>query len=69
MSLSTSGDNEFQGHYKTAGFGLILVGVINAVIASYSLVQDLENVFIDYRTMLVFAASFVVTGLWMRTVK
>lgn len=69
MSLPTSSDNEFQGHYKTAGFGLILVGLVNATIASYSLLQNLENAFIDYKTMLIFAVSFIVTGLWMRTVK
>ena len=69
MSLSTSSDNEFQGHYQTAGFGLILVGVVNAMVASYSLTQNLDNAFIDYKTMLTFAISFIVTGLWMRTVK
>jgi len=57
---------ETQGHYKTAGTGLIIVGLINSGVALYSLVLGSSNPFIDYETMLTFAILFIAVGTWMR---
>ena len=56
-----------QGQYKTAGAGLIFVGLINALIAIYSLSKGSANVFIDYEVMLTFALAFIGVGGWMRS--
>ena len=55
MQMST--ENNFSGHYHTAGTGLMIVGLVNAAIATYSPSQQYENVFIDYQSMLLFSLS------------
>ena len=60
-------DDTSHGHYRTAGMGLILVGLINTLIAIYSLSKGSENVFIDYEVMLTFALTFIGVGGWMRS--
>jgi hypothetical protein len=64
-----STENNYSGHYHTAGNGLMIVGFVNAAIATYSLSQQYENIFIDYQTMLLFSLSFIATGLWMKSIK
>ena len=61
-------DNTTYGHYHTAGTGLILVGLINACIAAYSISKGAENTFIDYEVMLTFALTFIGVGGWMRSI-
>ena len=60
-------ENNFSGHYHTAGTGLMIVGFVNAAIATYSLSQQYDNVFIDYLSMLLFSIGFIATGLWMKS--
>ena len=64
-----STENNFSGHYHTTGTGLMIVGIVNAAIATYSLSQQYENVFIDYQGMLLFSLGFIATGLWMKSIK
>jgi len=59
--------SENQGHYKTSGLGLLLVGLINGVVATYSIFSSSDNVFINYETMLTFSIVFIGVGAWMRT--
>jgi hypothetical protein len=57
-------------HYHTAGSSLIFVGLLNSVIALYSILQGYtHNSFINYDSMLLFAFSFIAIGFWMRTLK
>ena len=56
-----------SSHYKTAGSGLILLGAINSGVAAACLLAGRGDAFIDYDMMLMFAISFVATGIWMRT--
>ena len=56
-----------QGHYKTAGSGLLLIGLVNAAVAAYSIVGGSSNAFINYETMFTFAVVFIGVGVWMRT--
>ena len=60
-----NGSND-QGHYKTAGSGLLLIGLVNAAVATYSIAGGSDNVFINYETMLTFAIVFIGVGVWMR---
>lgn len=59
--------SEDQGHYKTSGLGLLLVGLINGAVAVYSILNSSDNVFINYETMLTFSIVFIGIGAWMRT--
>jgi len=61
-------ESDNYGHYRTAGTGLIIVGLINACIAVYSISKGAENTFIDYEVMLTFALTFIGVGGWMRSV-
>ena len=56
-------------HYNTAGLGLILVGLVNSLVALYSIVQGTENTFIEYEMMLSFGVSFIMIGSWMRSLQ
>ena len=56
-------------HYNTAGLGLILVGLINSLVALYSIVQGTGNTFIEYEMMLSFGVSFIMIGSWMRSLR
>lgn len=64
-----STENNVSGHYHTAGNGLMIVGLVNAAIATYSLSQQYDNIFIDYQSMLLFSLGFIATGLWMKSIK
>jgi len=61
-------ENDYA-HYHTAGVGLIIVGLINAAVALYSIVQGSQNTFIDYEMMLTFAVGFTMIGAWMRSIQ
>ena len=58
-----------MGHHHSGGLSLIFVGVINALIALYSIFQGNTQSFINYESMLLFALSFIALGTWMRTLK
>ena len=58
-----------SAHYNTAGMGLILVGMINSLVALYSIVQGTENTFIEYEMMLSFGITFVMIGSWMKSLR
>jgi hypothetical protein len=59
-------DHSYE-HYRTSGAGLILVGVVNVAVASYSLIMGSKGSFIDYEMMLTFGVSFIAIGGWMRS--
>ena len=55
-----------SAHYRTAGNGLMLLGLINLSVALIALASELKNSFIAYDTMALFGFSFVAIGQWMR---
>ena len=63
---SGQGDDTANGHYRTAGLGLIILGAINCVVAATSLYFGADNIFIGFDMMLLFGASFLGVGIWMR---
>ena len=70
MNPVTQSESESANdHYRTGGLSLILVGVIKAAIALYSIFQGHTQNFINYESMLLFALSFIALGTWMRTLK
>jgi len=56
---------EAKPHYKVAGQALIGLGMINALVASYFLMQSNPLGFIDSKMMMTFGVAFVATGYWM----
>ena len=70
MTSSTETKDESDiAHYHTAGSSLIFVGLLNSMIALYSILQGHTHSYINYDSMLMFAFSFIAIGCWMRTLK
>ena len=67
MANSDHDDELATSHYRTAGYSLILLGLINCGVAAYSLVSGSKEAFIGFDMMLLFGVSFVAIGIWMRT--
>ncbi|MEE2788717.1 MAG: hypothetical protein VX589_15385 [Myxococcota bacterium] len=55
------------GHYRTAGTSLILLGVINSLVAAFTLLFSSEDSFIGHDMMLTFGIAFMAVGYWMRS--
>lgn len=55
-----------SAHYRTAGNGLMLLGLINLSVSVIALASEMKNSFIAYDTMALFGFSFIVIGQWMR---
>ena len=60
---------EARGHYRSAGTGLVLLGLINTVVAGTSVFMDSANAYIGYDMMFTFGFGFIAVGVWMRSYK
>ena len=60
-------DDSANGHYRTAGLGLMLLGAVNCVVAAASLFFGADSFFIGFDMMFLFGASFLAVGIWMKT--
>ena len=58
---------EAEGHYRTAGKNLILLGVLNGAVALGYLFANAGEAFIAFDMMLLFSVAFIAVGTWMRT--
>jgi len=58
---------EAEGHYKTAGKNLILLGILNGLVALGYLIANEGEAFIAFDMMLLFSIGFIAVGAWMRT--
>ena len=67
QSTQANSDEEMLSHYQSAGTALLLVGILNALVATSFLIRGTELSFINPFTMLVFGLGFVATGFWMRS--
>ena len=67
QSTQAASSEEALSHYQSAGTALLLVGILNALVATSFLIRGIEFSFIDPFTMLVFGLGFVATGFWMRS--
>lgn len=57
---------ESEGHYKTAGKNLILLGILNGLVALGYLISNQGEAFIGFDMMLLFSLGFIAVGAWMR---
>ena len=56
-----------EGHYKTAGKNLILLGVLNGLVALGYLLANAGELFIAFDMMLLFSIGFIAVGAWMKS--
>lgn len=63
--MSTQDHDHPAGHYQTAGFAIVGMGVLSAVVFAMAVLSNAELGFIDERGILGIAGTFLVVGLFM----